>query len=250
MKNAAILCVCLLATCAQVRVCCAEDARNTITVSATATVERKPDVAYVTVFARGQGFLMAEVAKTASEKAYAVVKAVREKHGEIKDIEVVDVEVGQKGGSYWGSESASEPPRPEIVKRIRIAIPPTPALAYEITDTAIRAGAGMAGPSYPSFSDEPSGVIMYGLLDPVEAEDEASKEALVNAAKEAGKIASLAGVGVRAIVSIIASGPVDYVGIIRSANGQADRVLKHAGVNPDKVEVSRTVVVSYEVARR
>ncbi|OFX16490.1 MAG: hypothetical protein A2Z18_07435 [Armatimonadetes bacterium RBG_16_58_9] len=250
MKTTTILSGVVLAMCAQPQVCCAEETRNTITVTGTATAERKPDVAYVTVFVKGQGFLMVDVAKTAGEKADAVVKAIREKHSEIKSVEVVDVEVGQKDEGYWGSEGPGEPLRPEIVKRVRVAIPPTPALAYELTDTAIRAGAVMTGPSWLRYTDEPSGVVLYGLVDATAAEEEACKAALANAMEEAIKTASLVGRKVGEVLSICGSGTVDSCGIVQAMGREADKTLKHAGFNPDKIEISRSLTLAFELLAR
>lgn len=107
--------------------------KNTIRVIGNAAVERKPDICYVTLYVRADGILMVDAVKKADNKVAEIRKEIKEKHKNVKEIEVTEIGLGQKKRRYWSSEQEDESPRPEATKRLRIALPPDALLAREST---------------------------------------------------------------------------------------------------------------------
>jgi uncharacterized protein YggE len=224
--------------------------KNTITVSGTAKVEAKADIAYITLYIRADGILMVDAVKNAKQKVEQIQKALKEKHKEIKGIEVVDIEIGEKSKEYWSSEQKEEPPRPEVVKRMRITIAPDPALAYQVIDTAIRAGAIMQIPSSVHYSDEIRSVVMYGLLDASKREDEVRKKALEDAEKNAKETATLVGKKIGDVVSVGCSESGFWPQSLRIMGREAEFPVKHLGLDPEKIEISHSLKVTYELLKK
>ena len=233
----------------QMTVWASGEIKNAVTVTGTAKVEGKPDVAYLTLYVKGDGILMVDAIKKAKQKVDNIEKAMEEKHKEIKGIDVMDIKVGEKRKGYWGSEQKDEAPRPEVVKRMRITIPPDARLAYELIDTAIRAGAIMQIPSSMQYSGEIKSIVVYGLLDASELEDQARKKALENAKDNAKKIAALVGKKIGEVVSVGCSGSYSWPNQIYIMGRESDFPVKHVGIDPDKIEISRSMTITYELLK-
>lgn len=224
--------------------------KNTITVTGTAKVEAKADIAYITLYIKADGILMVDAVKNAKQKVEQIQKALKEKHKEIKNIEVVDIEIGEKSTEYWSGEQKEEPPRPEVVKRMRITIAPDPALAHQVIDTGIRAGAIMQIPQSIYYSDEIRSVVLYGLLDASKREDEARKKALEDAEKNAKATAELVGKKIGDVVSVGCALGYAWPQPIRIMGCEADFPVKHFGVNPEKIEIAHSLTVTYELLKK
>ena len=222
---------------------------NKISVSGSAKIERKPDVAYITLYIKGDGILMVDAVSKAKEKTEAIQKAIRENHKGIKDIEIIDIEIGEKGSRYWSSEKKDEPPRPQVVKRMRITISPDPALAQQIIDTAIRKDAIMKIPSSSHYSGEIHSVVIYGLLDASAAEDEAKKKALEDARNKAQKMAALIGKKTGDIVSIGCGSSAFFPRHIYISGRQADFPTKNIGINSNKIDISYSLKITFELVK-
>jgi uncharacterized protein len=229
--------------------CSAQDARNAVTVNGTGKVEAKADVAYVTLSVQGDGVLMTDAVEKARQNADQVVKAINEKHQGIKAISVEDFRVGQKDEDYY-SPDRKETPRPEIMKRIRITLPPEPKLASDVIDTALRAGATMSMPSSFSYPDDVSGVLVYGLLAASDYEAQARQLAINDAKSKAEKLAALVGKTLGDVTSIQCAGSGSWAEAMCSNNRGADFPAKYVGLQPDKVEVSANLSVSYELVKK
>lgn len=219
---------------------------NTLTVSGTGKIDRKPDVAFVTVYANGDGILMTDTAKRAKEKVEAIQKALRANHKNIKAIDVADIQIGEKRNEMWGPEMKKEPARPEMTKRIRITIPPDMDLALNIIDTVIREGAVMKAPSNVQFGGEVDTVIVFGLTESDAIVDEVRKKAFDDAKVKAEKVASLTGRKLGRISSVGCSGG-DIEQQIYTFGRKENYPTKYISADPSHVEVTASVSISFEL---
>ena len=113
-----------------------------VTATGKATVNKKPDVAYITLYCRGEGMLLSDAIKDAEVKSETIKKTILESYEDkIKETDIIELKVGDKESRY--SSRSEGTARPQVVKQIRLTISPDPDLAYQIIDTAIRAGALM-----------------------------------------------------------------------------------------------------------
>jgi uncharacterized protein YggE len=219
--------------------------KNTITVTGKATVNRKPDICYITLYVKGEGILMVDAVKKADQTVAEIEKAIKGNHKEVKKIEATEAGLGQKETRYWSSEHKDEPPRPEAVKRLRIEIPPTPSLAYEIVDTGIRSGAIMKIPSDVHYPGKIDSVVAYGLVDASALEEEARKKAAADAKRRAKETAALVQKKIGKVVSIGCSGSWSNR-VIYSPERQ-DFPVEHIGTDAQKIEVSHSITITFEL---
>jgi uncharacterized protein YggE len=222
---------------------------NTISTTGTADIERKPDISYVTLYVKGDGILMADAIKRAREKSEAIQKAIKENHKGIKEVEITDIEIGEKGSRYWSSEKEDEPPRPQVTKRMRITIPPDQILAHQIIDTAIREGAVMQIPSSTHYSGELHSIVIYGLLDASAAEDEAKKKAFEDAKTKAQEMAALASKKIGDVVSISCGRSITFPGRMYISGRQADFPTEYVGIDPNKIDISYSLSVTFQLLK-
>lgn len=165
----------------------------TVCVTGKAERKEKPDVAYVTLYVRADGILMVDAVKKADQKIEELRKAIEEASSEIQTVEVFDVNLGSPR-QQWNMDGKDEPPRPQIVRSLRITMAPNPTQIYEVIDKAIRAGALLDNPaSNVTYSNEVRGVVVYGLRKYTQAEAEVRKAAMANAREMAETFATLAG---------------------------------------------------------
>ena len=224
----------------------ASEAReDTITATGKASVEQKPDVCYVTLYAKGDGILMVDAVKEANRKVAEIEKTVKEKHKKVRAIDVTEVGLGEKQRRYWSSDQKDEPPRPEAIKRIRITISPVPSLAHEIVDTAIRSGAIMKIPSDTHYPGRIDSVVVYGLLNASQLENEVRTKATKNAKKNAEKTAALVDKKVGKVVSIGCGSSWPQRMVVYPE--RHDFPTAHVGTNPEKIEVSHSITITFEL---
>lgn len=219
--------------------------KNTITVTGKARVNRKPDICYITLYVKGDGILLVDAVKKADRIVAEIEKAIKEKHKEAKKIEVTEFGLGEKQRRYWSSEQKDEPPRPEAIKRIRIEIPPTPSVAHEVVDTAIRSGAIMKTPSDVHYPGRIESVVVYGLLNASALEDEARKKATEDAMKKAKGTAALVQKKIGKVVSIGCSG--SWPQRVFYSPERQDFPIKHIGIDPEKIVVSHSITITFEL---
>jgi len=222
---------------------------NTISTTGTADIERKPDIAYVTLYIKGDGILMEDAIKRAREKSETIQKTLKENYKGIKEVEITDIEIGEKGSKYWSSEKEDEPPRPQVTKRMRISIPPDPILAYQIIDTAIREGAVMQIPSSTHYSGEIRSIVIYGLLDASATEDEAKKKAFEDAKTKAQEMGALAGKKIGEVVSIGCGRNVTFPGGMYLSGRKVDFPTEYIGIDPNKIDISYSLSVTFELLK-
>ena len=220
---------------------------NTITVAGKAELKHKPDVAYVTLYVKADGILMIDAAKEADRKVGEIRSAMEEKFKDIQSFDIVEVAVGEKGRDYFGPDRADETPRPEITRRLRIALPPDRKQVYEIIDIAIRAGALMDSPSSIQYPGDDDGVVVYGLVKSSELEEKARQAAMADAKEQARKTAALADKTIGDVVKIECASFAAWNIPMRFMGEATDFPTEHIGTNPDEVTISHAMSVTFEL---
>jgi uncharacterized protein YggE len=211
----------------------------------TGKIERKPDVAFVTLYVNGDGILMTDAAKRTKEKVDAVQNAIRANHKGVKSIDVADIQIGEKQNERWGPEMKNEPARPEMTKRIRVTIPPDMDLALSVVDTAIREGAIMKVPSNMRFEGDVDTVIVFGLNESEALRGEVRKKAFDNAKENAQKAAALAERKIGRISAVGCSGEGEQH--IYTFGRKEDYPTLYISADPARVEATANVTVSFEL---
>lgn len=247
MKCKLVLITVVLIIIVQMVAVAAEDIqKKTITITGTAKIERKPDVAYITLYVKGSGILMVDAIKKATEKTTEIEKALKEKHKDIKEVQIQDISLGEKNREMWSSEQKDEAPRPEVIKQIRITIPANIDIAAEIIDTAMRVGAVLDKPSSVHYSGEIDSVVVFGLTDESGVEIEAKKKAVEMAKDKAKQTAALLGKTVGDVISIGCSGNSSF-SPIRIDGHETDFPGEYVSVNPNKISISQCVPITFEL---
>ncbi len=218
-----------------------------ISVSGSATKQLKPDVAYITLYVNGDGVLMSDAAKKADDNVETVLKAVKEGRTNIIDIAVTTIDVGEKSSRTWSSDQQSTPPRPQVSKRLMIAIPPDSTLAYEIIDAAIRAGAILARDSMTHYSGEVRGTVVYGVRDGAAIEEELNKDAFADARKEAEKTAQYAGKSVGPLCSIGCQSTTLWSQRMVFGEKATEYPTKYLSTDSKQIEIKATVLATFEL---
>ena len=165
---------------------------------------RKADVAYVTLYVRGQGMLMADALKRADEQTKAIRDALKDGVKEVRLFESSPAGLRSFKEDVWRSDQKSTP-KPEAVVRIRLTLPPTPAVVVAALDLALRNGAEISKPTETRFAGQFDTAVQYGLLNFTEAEAEARRAAFLDAEKRARAVAAAAGVTVKGILGVEAA---------------------------------------------
>ena len=160
-----------------------------LSITGNATIIRQPDVGYVTLYIRGNGVLLEDAIKDASDKIEQVNKTLRDTFSEINETFIIDIYVGESK-SYFGREKA-ESPQPEVIKGLLVITPPDPNLTTKIVDKASRMGCLIQNPAEERILIYPRGVVTYGLAQYEEAEDEAIESALSYAKDSASRVAKI-----------------------------------------------------------
>lgn len=225
----------------------AADREHTVSVTGKSELKVKPDAAYITLYARADGILIIDAVKKADQLVSEITAAIKTETNTVKGVTVVDVSLGEKKSEVWRSDQKEEAPRPEVVRRIRIACKPDPVGIYEVIDKGLRAGALMQIPSSIRYSEDIRSVVVYGLEQSSEILERVRKSAMDDAKSEADKSAKLAGKKVGDVVIIGCSGST-YCGMpMRVMGMQADFPTEHIGTNPEEITISHTVAVTYEL---
>lgn len=167
-----------------------------------ATVDAKPDVAFVTLYVQGIGLLMEDAYRSADEKATAISKAIREKHPEISSIERTTVDLKQRESDRWSPDREPETPQPAAIVRVRVTLPPDPHLAIAILDTGMRSGGSLVDPISQRWVGRPTGAVIYGLKDSQPYLDSALEKAFADAHERARRTAAAAGMALGGLTGI------------------------------------------------
>jgi len=221
---------------------------NTVSVSGSSKLEKAPDIAYVVLYVKGDGILMTDAVKSAEQKTEEVAKAIRQDRPQVIDVAAETTEIGEKRSQYYSSADKDDTPRPQVVRRLMVSIPPVPSLAYEIIDAALRAGAVMSIPSSTHYSGELNSVVVYGVQKADDVEEEAKKLAFEDAKKNAESSATLAGRKLGAVNSINCQSVQGFAQQVYFSGRKAQFPTKYIGTSPDKIEITGSVTVTYNFA--
>jgi uncharacterized protein YggE len=168
-----------------------ETEKTTVSVTGNAILVRGPDVAYITLYVFANGMLLEDAIKQATAKIEQVNKTLKDIFPEIKETQLKDIFVGEsKSYSYMGGDKG-EPPQPEVIKGLLVITSPHIDLTTKIVDTASRMGCIIQNPADPYSGSYPRGVVLYGLADYEEAEQEAIESALADAKQNASTTARI-----------------------------------------------------------
>lgn len=221
---------------------------NTVSVSGASQLEKAPDIAYIVLYVKGDGILMTDAVKNAAQKADEVIKAIRLDRPQVLDVKSETSEIGEKRNQYYSSADKDESPRPQVVQRLMVSIPPIPSLAYEIIDAALRAGAVMSIPSSTHYSGELNSVVVYGVQNAKDVEEEAKKLAFEDAKKNAEASAALAGRKLGIVNSVNCQSVQGFSQQVYFSGRKAQFPTKYIGISPEKIEINGSVTVTYNFA--
>jgi uncharacterized protein YggE len=229
-----------------------ETEKTTVSVTGSAIIVRQPDIAYIALYVRANGILLEDAIKEATNKVEQVNKTLKDTFPEIKVIELKDIYAGEsKSYSFMRSEK-SEPPQPEVIKSLLVLTPPRLDLTTKIVDTSSRMGCIIQNPADDRIGSYPRSVVLYGLADYEEAEQEAIESAITDAKNNASKTARILNMQVGDIKQISSVETLrmkmeqdEYVRINRNIIVFPTSYLS---VSPDSVEVSVKVSVTFELA--
>ncbi len=239
MKYKSIMVLAAMALLAQ-GICSADCGKNTVTVSGMGKVTVKPDVAYVTLYIKADGLLLADAVQKSKQKTDEIKKAITAKYSGAKEFVVKD--------SSWGSDS-DKLPQPQIMKRMRITLPPNPIVVYDVIDAAIRAGAAMSNPSSHSFG-EPDGVAVYGLLKSDEAEAQARTKALEDARGKAETLAALASKSLGEISSVCVNDS-DFTSPYETIMEKGEAYpTKNLGIDPTEINIVSRIEFVFDLVKK
>ena len=222
---------------------------ETISVSGSAGIKVKPDVAYITLYAQADGILMTDAVEKEDKLINEITSAIKTqtKTGIIRDIAVTDLGQGEERQQYYSSSQRDMAPRPQVTRRIRVSCKPVPESLYKIIDDGIRAGAVMQIPSNTSYSNDIRSAVIYGLEHSTEAIEQARAAAMKNAKDEAKKLADLAGKTVGNVVSIGMSRSTQYNMNMIVMGRRADFPTEYVDTNPEEITISESVMVTFEL---
>jgi uncharacterized protein YggE len=225
-----------------------QDPRPGITVTGDVVITRKPDVAYVTLYVRADGILLEDAIREAASKAEQVLGALRDTYGaDIKDIQIKDVHAGEGKPAMGLMRDKSNPSRPELVKGLLVVLPAKQDLAVKIVDAACRMGCLMTNPVGTPGLVGPQSVILYGLAEPEEAEQEATALAVAEAKDKASRISKMLEkrLGtVRHISAMVFHSPEDFMRRRRTPLLGRESYLS---ASVEQVEVPGKVTVGFEL---
>ena len=221
-----------------------------ISVTGSATKQLAPDVAYITLYVNGDGVLMSDAAKKSDDNVEAVLKAIKEGKTNIIDIAVTIVDVGEKSSRVWSGDQQNASPRPQVSKQLRIAIPPDAALAYEIIDAAIRAGAILTRESMTHYSGEVRGAVIYGVKDGSAVEEELKKDAMEDARKQAEKTAQWAGKSIGPLCSVGCQSVTSWSQGAAFGGKTAEYPTKYLSIDPKQIEIKATISATFELQEK
>jgi len=221
-----------------------------ISITGSVTISRRPDIAYITLYVRTNGILLEDAIKEASAKIEQVNKTLHDTFSEIRETLIRDMYIGESK-SHWTREKA-ESPQPEVIKGLLVTIPPEPDLATKIVDRASRMGCIIQNPAEDRILAYPRGVVMYGLAQYIETEQEAIEKALMDAKENAALAVKILNKKVGALKKITSvetpriQSKVDTY-TLSEKNNTMVLPTSYLSVSPDHVEVSARLAVVFEM---
>jgi len=225
----------------------ATECDNSIKVTGRAELKAKPDIAYVTLYAKADGILMVDAVRNTNELVEKITDAIKQQDSIIKKIVINDISLGQTKVEYWRSSQQQETPRPQVIKKIRIHCKPNSQEIYHLIDKAIRAGAVMQVPSTAHYANGVQSIVAYGLENYEEIILHAKEMAITDARAKAEKVAKLAKISLGNIVGIGCSSTSSFRDSMRFMGNLEYFPTEYIGVNEKEIIVSSKISVSYEI---
>jgi uncharacterized protein YggE len=216
-----------------------------VTVVGKGEIKHKPDVAYVTLFVKGDALTLVDAAKEVDQKVNAVKKAL-EKYKEIITIEVTDMSVGEFERQVV-SPDEKQGYHPEMARRIRISTLPDLTKIYPMIDTATSAGALLDVSSSMHYAGETERVVVYALLKSEKAEEEARRLALADAKRQAESLTAMAGKKIGGVVRIETNSDVASSISMQIMGQDADFSSAYYGQKSEAVAVGVYLTVTFEL---
>jgi uncharacterized protein YggE len=209
---------------------------------------RKPDIAYITLFLTADGVLLEDAVRESATKVERVRSALQTTYREIRDVHIQDVHLGEAKLAMGFQRDKANPPRPEVVKSVLITIPADPLLAVKIVDTAVRLGCTMSA-STGAFGPPQPSVILYGLSEPADAEQEAVTRAINEAKEKASRIARMMERRIGTVQSISAMENLISIALPGEIKRVRDtfRLTKYLSFSSDRVEVPGRISLTFEL---
>lgn len=220
-----------------------------VTVTGKATLKTIPDVAYVTLYVRATGLLMADAAKKADQKVEEIKSVTQAKFKDIQAIEVSDTSVGEAERENWSPDRKEDIPRPEITRRIRFTINPDQTKAYELVDVAMRVGALIQIPSSTRYMEDIRSIVIYGLLKSADIEAKVREAAMEDARQEALKWAKITGSKLGDVLKIECPGSGQSGFPIRFMGRESDYSTALISMSPNEIVVSNSICVTFEMKK-
>lgn len=213
-----------------------------------AVVERKADVAYVSLFIRTDGISLEDAVRESTSKVKQVHDTLRETYREIRDIQIHEVYIGGERRPAMGfARDKVNPTRPEVVKSLFVTLPPNPELGVKIVDTACRLGSEIGNPGGFALAPNPQSAIMYGLAEAAEAQQEAFARAVADAKDKAWRLARTLERKLGPILRVAAMEFVSPEEITRTNKYSTLARAKYLSISAAAVEIPAKVSVSFEL---
>ena len=226
-----------------------ETEKTTVSVTGSAVVTRQPDIAYIALYVRSNGILLEDAFKAASQKVEEVSRTLKDAFPEIKAIELKDIYAGESKSYSFMRGEKSEPPQPEVIKGLLVTTSPDLGLTTKVVDTASRMGCIIQNPADDRIGSYPRSVVLYGLSEYVEAEQEAIENAIADAKDNASKASRILHQQV-GVIKQLSSVETLRTKMAHDEHIRTNRNIivfptSYLSVSPTNVEVSAKVSVKY-----
>ncbi|MBI5417006.1 SIMPL domain-containing protein [Candidatus Poribacteria bacterium] len=218
---------------------------NEIKVKGYGKIIKQADIAYISFYLIGDGILLEDANKDVTNKVTELQKKLGESFKQIKNIEVVDVKIGEKEQRVWNPTEKDESSRPRIIKRMRLTTPPDSNIIQQIIDISIRNGALMKTPSLSFTPGESNNIIAYSITDFKAAEKEAIKAAIEDARQKAESIAELIGKKIGDIKSIDVHYSTENQAYGYPYRDEQTFPTKYTSIRFDSIEISNSVTITF-----
>ena len=177
-----------------------------------------------------------------------VRQALFDAYPAIRDIHIHDVFMGEGRHATGLVGDKATIARPEVIRSFLVTIPPDQVLGIAIADIAIRLGCLMKNPIAFLGGLSSQSTIVFGLVEPANAKDDALKEALDNAKDNAQRIAGFIGKNVGAIEQVSVLEFPGSFEMMRHSRHAAWSRIRYLSNSPDGIEIPAKLSVTFKLA--